>query len=360
MLILGHAEVGLVLDGQEAAIVDLVRDTYRRHDEGLTAVPRSVFLRFPDAPANRIIGLPAYLGGDDPVAGLKWIASFPGNLAHGLPRASAAIVLNSLRTGQPEALLEGSVISARRTAASAALAAALLTARGRAGAPAGVALVGCGVINAEVLRFLAHTVPTLRRVTLYDRAADRAAAAAERVPELLPGATVTVAPDVPAALAAEPLVSIATTAAEPHTDLTACRPGAVVLHLSLRDLYPSAILAAVNLVDDADHVCRERTSLHLAEQLRGDRGFIAATVGQLVGGTAELPAAGPVPVVFSPFGLGVLDLALARYVRARAEQLGLGTRIDGFLPSAPPGNPQTQPVDPQMASVHPQPRKEHP
>jgi ornithine cyclodeaminase len=105
------------------------------------------------------------------------------------------------------------------------------------------------------------------------------------------------------------------------------QPGAVVLHVSLRDLHPSAILGAVNVVDDADHVCRERTSLHLAEQEVGDRSFIHAPIGALVrGGRLVARRPGDV-VVFSPFGLGVLDLALAAWVRAAAEGRGLGERV---------------------------------
>src|SRR3954454_18105129 len=97
MLILGHDTVAELLAGREADVMDLVASAYRRHEAGRSALPHSVFLRFPDRPRDRIIGLPGYLGGDgadDGVAGVKWVSSFPGNLAAGLPRASAAILLN--------------------------------------------------------------------------------------------------------------------------------------------------------------------------------------------------------------------------------------------------------------------------
>src|SRR5439155_71560 len=110
-----------------------------------------------------------------PVAGIKWIASFPGNLASGLPRASAVIVLNSMDTGRPVALLEGARISAARTAASAALAAAAI-----AGAPASIGLVGCGVINREILRYCRLLCPSIERVVAYDREPARAAGRGRR------------------------------------------------------------------------------------------------------------------------------------------------------------------------------------
>ncbi|MDW5329458.1 2,3-diaminopropionate biosynthesis protein SbnB [Plantactinospora sp. KLBMP9567] len=330
MLILRYDDVQQILAERELALIELVGEAYKLHDEGATAVPHSIFLRFPDQPRNRIIGLPAYVGGNSPAAGMKWIASWPGNITTGLARASASILVNDLETGQPTALLEGSVISAKRTAASAALAARLLV---REPGPSGVALIGCGVINLEVLRFLLAALPTLTEVTLFDNDCTRAAAFARNCADLSPTLHVTLAADAGRAVAAHDLVSIATTAAEPHLDLGPARPGTLVLHVSLRDLTPATILASQNVVDDADHVCREQTSLHLTEQQVGHRDFIDAPIGQILRGTGGFRRDPDRTVVFSPFGLGALDIALAEFVRAAAVERGLGIRVDDFLPA---------------------------
>jgi ornithine cyclodeaminase len=328
VLILSRRDVRAVLDGADDAVCQVIREAYVAHARGDTAVPHSLFLRFPDAPRNRIIALPAYVGGTRPVAGIKWVASFPGNVARGQERASATIVLNSLDDGQPVAVLEGAVISARRTAASAALAAAELTAEAPAEVRAGVSLIGCGVINREVLRMLRLLLPELARVTVYDVDGDRARAFAAGAAS--DGVAVEVATDAGAALAAHRIVSLATTAAEPHLTTAACRPGSLLLHLSLRDLAPESILAARNVVDDADHVLRAATSLELAEQRAGHREFLAAQIGDLLAGQARLPYDGAAVTVFSPFGLGALDAALAAYVLDAAAARGLGTGIADF------------------------------
>lgn len=336
MLILGHRTVAEVLRGRETTVLDLIARAYRLHDEGASANPQSVFLRFPGASRNRIIALPAFLGGPVPTAGVKWIASFPGNLEDGLPRASAAILLNSVETGRPDALIEGALISATRTAASAALAAKLLL-DATAGAPRdGVALIGCGVINFAILRFLAAAGVPLPAVTVFDRDEPRATWFLARCAEIVPTAELRVAGDVSAAVAAHGLLSLATTAAEPHLGLEAVRPGTVVLNISLRDLTPEAVLAGGNVVDDVEHVCRERTSVHLAERLAGHRDFIGATLGGLLRGTARFTPDPAAATVFSPFGLGVLDLALAGFVHAEAAAAGVGTRFAEFLPEAEP------------------------
>ncbi|MEU1882730.1 2,3-diaminopropionate biosynthesis protein SbnB [Streptosporangium sp. NPDC020072] len=331
MLIIRHDEVCDILRGAETALLEIVRDTYRRHDEGATVVPHSTFLRFPGDRTNRIIGLPAYVGGEngeDHVAGIKWVSSFPANLEAGLPRANATIILNSMETGRPEAFVEATAISATRTAASAAAAAELL-------APPrldGVSLIGCGVINFETLRFLAAVFPDISEVTLFDASPQRAKEFGERVGSLLPDAEVTLAAHVGEAVAAADLLSIATTAIEPHLTLAGIRPGAVVLHISLRDIVPETILSARNVVDDVDHAVRERTSLHLAELSVGGRSFVHATLGGLLRATARVPEDERSPVIFSPFGLGALDIAVARFVAAEARRRGYGVTVKDFLP----------------------------
>ncbi|MCO8273914.1 2,3-diaminopropionate biosynthesis protein SbnB [Actinoplanes sp. TRM 88003] len=331
MLILRKADVESLLDGREQDVLDVVGRAYRLHDEGRSALPHSSFLRFPDQPRDRIIALPAFLGGDTKLAGLKWIASFPGNLERGIPRASAALLLNSCDTGVPEALLEASLISARRTAAGAALGALAL---GVEAAPRGVSLLGCGVINFETLRFLRTAAPSLAEVALFDLDAERAKTFAERAEATFAGLTVTVVDSAAEALAAHRLVALATTAATPYLDLADCRPGTTVLHTSLRDIEPEALLGAQNVVDDVDHVARERTSVHLAEQLAGHRDFIDATIGAVLRDPAALTRDPERVLVYSPFGLGVLDIALADHVRTLALAAGRGVRVDDFLTEA--------------------------
>jgi N-[(2S)-2-amino-2-carboxyethyl]-L-glutamate dehydrogenase len=328
MLMIRSAEVAEILADREADLINVVRDAYILHECGQSSVPHSTFLRFPGNQQNRIVGLPAYLGGDDPVCGMKWVASFPGNLENGLQRASATILLNSVRTGHLQAVVEGSLISAKRTAASTALAAQLL-----AGPETdGVALVGCGVINLEVLRFLRAARPAIAQVTLFDRDRDRAMEFARGCEKVAPGASVRIAADAAQAMAAHRLVCFATTALQPHTYLSACQPGATVLHISLRDVFPEAILDCQNVVDDPDHVCREGTSLYLAEQISGNRDFIAASIGAILSAPGTFHRDPDRIAVFSPFGLGILDLAVARFVWRAVEQGDRSLEFRDFQP----------------------------
>ncbi|GAA3881002.1 hypothetical protein GCM10023084_37430 [Streptomyces lacrimifluminis] len=85
--VISGAQVDGVLSGQEKEVLRLVENAYRLHGEGATINPDSYFLRFPDRPSSRIIALPASVGGDVDVHGIKWISSFPENVEQGIPRA---------------------------------------------------------------------------------------------------------------------------------------------------------------------------------------------------------------------------------------------------------------------------------
>jgi ornithine cyclodeaminase len=332
IFLLKHHEVLALLEGREEDIARVVAEAYKLHAQQLSSLPHSLFLQFPDEPKNRIIALPAALGGGFDVAGIKWIASYPANLEKGLDRASAIIVLNSRETGQPFAIIEGSAISARRTAASAALAARAM--RGREPYTS-AALIGCGLINFEIARFLLALCPGIERLVVHDLVPERALAFRNNCRRAFSNIRVEVAAGMEAALAAAPLISLATTAAVPHiADLSVCAPGTNILHVSLRDLAPEVILSADNVVDDVDHVCRAQTSVHLAEQLTGNREFIRCTLADILMGTAPPRRDEESIAIFSPFGLGILDLAVARLVCDLATEQAIGTAVNSFLPSS--------------------------
>jgi len=326
--VISGAEVQRALQGRQRQIVELVEATYRRHSAGDSVNPPSYFLRFPDRPSARIIALPASIGGPLRVDGLKWISSFPENVVTGIPRASAVLILNDHDTGYPFACLESSIISATRTAALAASAADWLS-RDRP-RPARVGFFGTGLIARYIHTFLAGTGWSFDEIGVHDLSAASAAGFRGYLEQSGTDGRITVHESAGQLLRASDLVVFATVAGQPHvSDLAWFAHNPLVLHVSLRDLAPQILLASTNIVDDVEHCLKAETSPHLAEQLTGSRDFLAGTLDDVMAGRVRIPA--DRPAVFSPFGLGVLDLAVGKYVYDEVARSGELHVIDEFF-----------------------------
>ncbi|MDN0199219.1 2,3-diaminopropionate biosynthesis protein SbnB [Streptomyces sp. S.PNR 29] len=322
------AQVQQALRGREKQIVELVEATYRLHGAGECVNPPSQFLRFPDRPSSRIIALPASIGGAGPVDGLKWISSFPQNVAAGIPRASAVLILNDHDTGYPFACVEASIISATRTAASAALAADRLS-RGRR-RPARIGFVGTGLIARYIHTFLSGTGWSFDTIGVHDVSADSAAGFSRYLKQSGAPGEIVVHDGPERLIRTSDLVVFATVASRPHiTEPSWFAHQPLVLHVSLRDLAPEVVLASANIVDDVEHCLRAQTSLHLTEQRTGTRDFLTGTLADVMAGHLTLPT--DRTVVFSPFGLGVLDLAVGKYVHDEVAGSGELHIVDDFF-----------------------------
>ena len=322
LTIISGPAVREILEDDEL-VLRAVTDAYVAHSRGQTQTPGTKPLY---AHGGRFFAMPASIEDERPIVGVKWVASFVRNVSAGAERASAILIVNDAVTGRPVAIVDGTAISAKRTAAAAAVAL-----RGLAGSesPASLGLVGCGPINYEILRFIAHLYP-LQRVLLADLDPARVERFAQRVeaefPRIKPSAA-----SLEAALEEADVVSFATNATTPYVASIPKRPF-IVLHISLRDLAPEIIASSYNVVDDVEHVCSARTSVHLAEEATGTRDFIRGTVPDLLNGTFryERPA---VPTIVSPFGMAILDLAVLREVLARTDgQTGV-IRVEDFSDS---------------------------
>lgn len=310
MTVLEAAEVKRILTDREV-VSAAVREAYLAFEDPTTSNPTSHFLRFADQPRSRIIALPARMRAKQrDIAGIKWVSSFPENYEIGLPRASAVFVLNEMATGRPVALLEATHINIARTAASAALVLAELI--GPRSPIRSAGLVGAGPVGQEVVSYIAssgHPIDNLVVNDLREPSAERCVRA------LSQHATACRTGTLQEALACE-IVITATTASTPYIEQPP-RAGQIYLNVSLRDFSPAALRNSANIVDDVVHCLREGTSPHLTAIELGHADFITTTIPRLLAGQRVHLDRG---VVVSPFGLGILDLAVAWAVLERCEK----------------------------------------
>src|SRR5207245_10374327 len=114
-----------------------------------------------------------------------------------------------------------------------------------------------------------------------------------------------------------------TVASTPHiADATLSEHNPLVLHLSLRDLAPEILLRSQNVVDDVEHVMKANTSPHLAEQKTGSRSFVTGTLADIMIGRRSVNRRRP--IIFSPFGLGIIVLEVGQWVYDLAVDSGHG------------------------------------
>jgi len=170
------ADVERAVSPQEA--YDAVRDAFVAFARGEWTMPPKVYVT--NYPAGDFRAMPALGGGH---ALLKWVTSFPGNPARGLPTVTGVVLLSDAEDGRLLAALDAAAVTALRTAAAAVLAADTLC-RPEASS---YAVVGCGVNGAETVRMLAARpgtplvwdVDEARREAVASRLGARAARSAE-------------------------------------------------------------------------------------------------------------------------------------------------------------------------------------
>lgn len=304
------------------ATIDAMESAVRCLHAGDYAQPVKPYLRY-RAPENRIIAMPAFLGGGFDVAGIKWIASFPGNPARGLPRAHSVVILNDAHSGVPLAIIDTALLSAIRTASVSGLVLRHFD-RIRTLDRAIVGITGFGPIGRHHLDLCERLFGTrISEYRVFDiRGVDRSGlddALRDRI---------RVVDSWQAAYRDADVFITCTVAAAPYVDLPP-KAGSLQLNVSLRD-YTTRVFGHVRdsiIVDDWSEVCREGTDIETFHLKCGlDEGDVRTLVDVVVGGClAGIEAERP--VMFNPMGMAVFDLAVAHHYVAMARAAGIGTPL---------------------------------
>ena len=198
-----------------AALVSALERMFR---DGCTAPLRHHHtVPVPGGPDGTLLLMPAWRAGA--YIGVKLVTIFPGNSRRNLPAVAAAYVVANADTGAVQAMIDGGELTARRTAATSALAARYLA---RSDAQS-LLIVGTGRIARQLAQFHVALRPGLKAVRVWGRSADHAAALAAELRS--GGIEASVAASLPAAVAEADIISAATLAVEPLIHGGWVRPG---------------------------------------------------------------------------------------------------------------------------------------
>lgn len=328
LLYLSRSDLISLGGGRSHPYVEAIADGLAAHARGDHVQPLKPYLRWPGADhiADRIIAMPCYLGGERPVAGLKWIGSRQHNPARfGLERASAVVVLNDAQTNYPIAIMEGGLISGMRTAAITAVATRHLARKGFTA----VACIGCGPIARMQMQALLEQFPSIEYLHLFDLSPTAADALAGTLADSFPTITFLRAASAESAVRAGDVVVTCTVADSPYLAYDWLKAGAFVSNVSIMDVHKEVYEKADKVVvDDWEQSNREKKIINqLVLEGRFSRERLHAELGEIVIGDRPGRESDDEIILLNPMGMALDDLVCARHFYQLAHARGVGTRL---------------------------------
>jgi ornithine cyclodeaminase len=288
------------------------------HAEGIGAVER-LLLQEPGA-GNSLLSWVAWQPGL--ALGAKLAAVFPGNEAGGAgPNIRSVVVLFDGTDGRPQAVITGESFTRAKTAADSALAASLL-ARPEAEA---LTVLGAGAQAETQIRYLLAVRPSIRRVAIWNRSADKARALAESL--VLPGVSIEAVEDAEPAVRAADIVTCVTASHTPVLRGAWLKPGTHVdlvgsFTSEMREADDAAMRRARLFVDTrrfAIGTCGEFTQAIAAGAITPVD--VVAELAELCAGAEGRRTAEEI-TLFKNAGGGHLDLMAARAFLTHASRRG--------------------------------------
>jgi ornithine cyclodeaminase/alanine dehydrogenase-like protein (mu-crystallin family) len=307
-------------------LIDALAAAHAEFSAGRTSMPTRIAAHVAEHDAI-LAAMPAYL----PSAGAlttKLVTLFPMNAGSSLPTHQAVIVAFDPRTGEPQALLDGTAITAIRTGASSALSARLL-AREDASI---LAILGSGVQARSHARGFAR-VRSLREIRVAARDRGRAEAlAAELAVEL--GVDTRAVSDYEAAVLGADLVAATTHSPEPVVQREWLKPGC---HITSVGVNPRGRELASEVVQDALVVVESRAAAlapfpagsndlvwPIRDGLIGED-HIHAELGEIVAGSKQGRTSPEQITLYKSVGIAVQDAAAAAVVLRDTRRLPTAT-----------------------------------
>lgn len=311
--------------------VKAVAEGLALHARGEVVQPLKPYLRWPAAPhiADRIIAMPGYLGGENPIAGIKWVGSRESNArTHGLPRASAVIILNDAETNYPVAIMEGGLISGMRTAAVTAVAAKHLAKPDFSE----VGCVGCGPIAEMQLKTLLEQFSSIKAIHLFDLNVGAALNLQLSLQRNNPGVSIVVEQAPRDAVSSADVLVTCTVTDKPYIEYSWLKPGVFISNVSIMDVHKEVYERADKVVvDDWDQSNREKKIINqLVIEGRFSREQLHAELGQIVAGEKAGREAPDEIILLNAMGMAVDDLVCSRRFYELACEKSIGTRLPLF------------------------------
>ncbi|MDA1478082.1 2,3-diaminopropionate biosynthesis protein SbnB [Bacillus changyiensis] len=301
--------------------IETIRQAVTTLQQQDVAQPIKPYLRF-RAPGNRIIAMPAFVGGDVNMAGIKWIASFPNNIQQGIQRAHSVTILNNADTGKPLAVLNTALMSGIRTASVTGL----IIQKYDELYPlkdVTVGIIGFGPIGQLHLQMVTAILgDRISKVLLYDIAGIKS----DLFLEDMKDRTEVVESWEEAYRQADVFITC-TVSPSGYIDQKP-KERSLLLNVSLRDFKPNILDYTQSIiVDDWEEVCRENTDIELMHLQRGLQKSDTKSITEVVCEDQMKAFPRNKPILFNPMGMAIFDVAISTYYYRKALENGVGTEL---------------------------------
>ncbi len=289
-----------------APYADLVDALRAGHLRPPAACERIVY--GPEGHAEKFMALPAWQPGD--AIGIKLATIFPDNPGRDLPSVQAVVVLFDGRTGEALALIDGTELTYRKTAADSALGSQLLSRDDSRM----LLMVGAGGLGPHMIAAHRAVRPSIERVAVWNRSADKAQALVDR------GVADEVVDDLEAAVRDADIICTATMSKEPLIHGGWLRPGT---HLDCvgaylpdhREIDEEAVVGSELFVDSRLAAVEEGGDLVIPITAGViDRSHVRADLFELCRGLHPGRSGPDAITLFENGGGGHLDLMTAQHI----------------------------------------------
>ena len=300
-------------------LIEIIRDAVDVMDNGDFAQPVKPYLRYKDI-RNRIIAMPAYVGGKTALAGIKWISSFPGNILENIPRAHSVTILNEEDTGRPLCTINTNIVSAIRTAAVSGLVIGEYTRTRKESAKYSIGIIGFGPIGRTHLKMIESLLhDRIENVYIYDvRKVLRDSIETSIADKII------ISDSWQACYANADIFVTCTVSDSPYID-RAPKKGSLQLNVSLRDyLAETQKYMDIIIVDDWDEVCRQNTDIENMHKKMGLQKEQTLSLSDIIcHHPINIENADQV-IMFNPMGMAIFDIAVGGYYYRSALEKNVG------------------------------------
>jgi ornithine cyclodeaminase len=303
--------------------INVIEETVKCLDKNDFVQPIKPYLRYGNQ-KNRIIAMPAFVGGKFNISGIKWIASFPDNINKEIPRAHSVVILNNADTGEPVSIINTPLLSIIRTASVSGLIMKYYN-EARKLDKFNLGIIGWGPIGKHHFKLFTELYgDKIEKIYLYDK---RPIIKKNEI-DFKDKGRIIITDNWEEAYKDSDVFITCTVSDDRYINLKP-KEGSLQLNISLRD-YKIDVFDFVKdaiIVDDWDEVCRENTDIEFMHKEVGLSKEEVKTINDVVCHNYIENIKRKQCVMFNPMGMGVFDIAIGNYYFLNAKSNNIGQLI---------------------------------